>query len=1156
MKFLRLDLEAYGLFTGRTLQLDGEGGGLHLVTGLNEAGKSTVLQAISDLLFGFGRSSSYAFLHDLPALTLSGLLVNRAGARLAIRRHKRNKHPLVDPEGRPLEEGVLLPFLGGVGPEIFAGLYGLSHERLRAGGAAILAGRGEVGSALFEAGSGVQDALRVLEDLESESNRRFVPRGRQRLLNTIRNEWQEARNRAQQAALSAEDWRERDERRRDSLARLTELRRELEARQVELSRLERLQLQKPLLARYRGTLRELEALRDLPEIGAGMPASRRKLHEELKRAKWEEGALLTDLAAVEAGLAGLPEEAGLLERGGVIEELQGLVGQFHKSRFDIPRRAVELKEVESGLARLLKEAGLAVDAPLPAAPVLARMGDLTRRHGELEIRRRQAGELLDEARGELERVQAELPGIPEVEDRGALAALLEEARLAGIGEARVNEAWADAARLEAEAGRALRELPLWSGDWEALQGARVPSPEQVAAQARTLLDGSRELEGAREHLEREMRRMAEEETRLSELRAEGAIPTPEAVSAARERRDLGWSLVRRIHVEGRGDLAEDVARFAGGMALTDAFARSMLEADAAADRLLAQAERTARYRGLLANLEGARARVVEAGAREREVVERLAGVREAWLRLWSGSGVTPTDPMGMRGWPESRRDALEKHAAWDAARRKAEGLTRELEAWRDRLQAALGDEAGEMGFSGWLRRAGEVVEGRREQTRRRAALLERLGEVRRKHDEAARRMERVEADVSAWRARWEGDVTALGWPPEVAPAEVDAAVRLLEEARRLMDRREELRRRIREMEADFAGYRARVAEVADGLGEVPGEDPIAWIGICHRRWLAAAETSRQRQRLAGEAAALRERIQAARGVLAVSGARLEELGAVYGVTEELAMEELEGRVARREEVRRELVRLERELRAVGGERELAELEREADGCDGDALPGLLAGAREEIRRLGGALAEDAARLGGAEADLARMAGGDDAAQALQEEESALVRLHREAECYVVTRLAGRLIGLAVARFRERNRDPVLARAGELFRRLTLESFAGLETDFTEQGGHLLLAVRPDGRRLAVEAMSDGTRDQLYLALHLAMLERRLETAEPLPLVLDDLLIHFDDRRAGEALRVLAEVGRKTQILFFTHHLHLVEVAQAVLGAGEFRLASL
>ena len=79
-------------------------------------------------------------------------------------------------------------------------------------------------------------------------------------------------------------------------------------------------------------------------------------------------------------------------------------------------------------------------------------------------------------------------------------------------------------------------------------------------------------------------------------------------------------------------------------------------------------------------------------------------------------------------------------------------------------------------------------------------------------------------------------------------------------------------------------------------------------------------------------------------------------------------------------------------------------------------------------------------------------------------------------------------------------------------------------------------------------MSDGTRDQLYLALRLASVEEYLGSAQPLPLVADDLLVNFDDARATAALRVLAELGKKTQVLFFTHHQHLVEIAKRAIGA--------
>ena len=63
-----------------------------------------------------------------------------------------------------------------------------------------------------------------------------------------------------------------------------------------------------------------------------------------------------------------------------------------------------------------------------------------------------------------------------------------------------------------------------------------------------------------------------------------------------------------------------------------------------------------------------------------------------------------------------------------------------------------------------------------------------------------------------------------------------------------------------------------------------------------------------------------------------------------------------------------------------------------------------------------------------------------------------------------------------------------------------------------------------------------------LALRLASLEQYLEKNEPLPFIVDDILLRFDDDRALATLKVLADLSRKTQVLFFTHHRHLVELA--------------
>lgn len=81
------------------------------------------------------------------------------------------------------------------------------------------------------------------------------------------------------------------------------------------------------------------------------------------------------------------------------------------------------------------------------------------------------------------------------------------------------------------------------------------------------------------------------------------------------------------------------------------------------------------------------------------------------------------------------------------------------------------------------------------------------------------------------------------------------------------------------------------------------------------------------------------------------------------------------------------------------------------------------------------------------------------------------------------------------------------------------------------------------------AQGDGTRDQLYLALRIASLEQHVKAGTILPFIIDDILIEFDDDRARAALEVLSETSDLTQILYFTHHNHIVEMARHSLDAS-------
>ena len=104
---------------------------------------------------------------------------------------------------------------------------------------------------------------------------------------------------------------------------------------------------------------------------------------------------------------------------------------------------------------------------------------------------------------------------------------------------------------------------------------------------------------------------------------------------------------------------------------------------------------------------------------------------------------------------------------------------------------------------------------------------------------------------------------------------------------------------------------------------------------------------------------------------------------------------------------------------------------------------------------------------------------------------------------------------------------ITRRAGELLTALTGGRYEKLSwgEDFSLTAG----ALGEDTQR-SVLWRSDGTADQLYLALRLAVAE---ELTKDAPLILDDALARFDDTRLEAALRLLREEAEHRQVILFT-----------------------
>ena len=99
-----------------------------------------------------------------------------------------------------------------------------------------------------------------------------------------------------------------------------------------------------------------------------------------------------------------------------------------------------------------------------------------------------------------------------------------------------------------------------------------------------------------------------------------------------------------------------------------------------------------------------------------------------------------------------------------------------------------------------------------------------------------------------------------------------------------------------------------------------------------------------------------------------------------------------------------------------------------------------------------------------------------------------------------------------------------------------------------------IAVEECGRfgSREIDYLSSGTADQAYLSLRLAISGLLAGDGEALPILMDDALAQYDDKRTKTALKFLNEYSQNCQIILFTCHKNISDTAQSQ-GAKTFTL---
>ena len=1148
MRIDSVDLVRFGHFTNRLIDLPLQTPDYCVIYGDNEAGKSTLLRGISALFFGVPARTVDAHSCKTSELRI-GATISDGGKVFSFRRRKGTTGTVLTPNEGQLSEANLAGFLRELDRDRFEQFFGLTHQRLREGGEELLRGKGDVGSALFQA-AGLLDLRNLLEKLDAEAKELFSPKSRSKFINCAIDGFRQAKSETRRLAISAPAVKQKQAELDSASERHDARKAESESLLAELVRLRRIANNKPDVARLRELRESLRAFESVPLLPVGVRKERDESVAALADATDQIRVLTNHIRDRTERIGALHVESALQAYANEIGELNSETNDYHRSVNDRPKRVNErgqaMERAEAEWRRIWTRHPIA-DAERLRAPYSKKreIFTLIKDHARLCAESEQAQEQARTVDEDQDRLREELKRHTDPGDPVRLIATIAQARSLGDVDQAIARLKSEIERLDASANRDLKKLRGWSGSVHDLETGTVPSPATIDRYA---VDWAR-ITDARKGLKS---RLLEESERIRANQMErdrlgeniGGVGESD-LAEVRGERDRLWQLIYSSMFE-RTVSPEEAQRQSGESSpLAENFAVRVRVSDEIADARFANAKDVAVHDRLAKEIEIARTD----RQRVSEELERLeiedGDLRREWADEWQALTGGPRLPAEMREWMQLRQTIL---GQLEQRREKEE----ELSLLVERATLASGQVSANLApFEPGLGQGNDsltillkIAEGIASsiQERRRANEGIRLQLQLLSPEKLRAKLDDYRSRLADWAVKWSVVVNELQLPERHTPEQVEDAIAVLEKVFGHLKDAETLQDRINKITANVVLFEDRVSRlVASTDPSLSSRAPDAAVTELHQRLVRTGNAETEKNALEEQNARDDSAIANYRNKVQRAETSLKKLMELANCSSVSQLDTTIAASEQKADKREEYERIAQGLIERNADPDLGQIEAEASEHQLDSLrTAILSGDNRQKE-----LQDEVFNAGVQYATLLReyeaLQSSDESTRQAQKAEDALARIRPAVAQYLRLQLASEVLQRAIESYREKHQGPVLNRASEIFCNLTLNEYRGLTTGFGENDKSVLVAVRKSKENVEVDGLSDGTRDQLYFALRLAAIEHHVETVSPCPVILDDILINSDDRRASATLKILSDLAKRTQVLFFTHHRHLAEL---------------
>jgi uncharacterized protein YhaN len=1145
MRFNRLDLIKYGKFSDRSIEFPKTKQDFHIIVGPNEAGKSTMRSAILDLLFGIPRNSPLDFLHPLSELRLGASISNKSEV-LEFHRTKAQKQTLRSPLSVVLPDTALTPFLGTSDRNFFDQMFGLDHTRLVKGGNSILSAENDVGQVLFQSAAGVASLGKIRDELITEAEKLWGPRkSADRAYYIAADQLEKATATLKDVTVRTKVWAEANTKVETLQESLTSERDHHQQLQSKRSRLERVRRLAPYLLALKENeiqLAELGDVVDLPIDAASILATAERGLATARQ--------LLDLRNIEVEKA--TDDLGTVHVDEAVIAIAADISNANEIRLQYSAYDRDIENREKEVATLWREicdACVQLDwksesedsltRRLPTLLVRRELGQLAREHSGLKQALRATNQAEITKLSDIKSLSKLLAELESGEVKHSLRAALASAKSLGDPDSAIQKQQGVLAKAQNALEGSLHALGKWSNksipDLKAMQHPSQQTITRLVQDRQSLIADQKTTLKLLDTQKAEVASIELEITQFNELHHP---MTHETVVHVRGERDALWVSIKN----GVASLKEAAPKFED----------AMCQADIVSDTRLDNVGEVTELQSKLHQLEKKKQSLLVIQGQCTKLNDELQQFDARWIEQTTSLGLADMKLEDIGDWLVNRGKVLAAVDGRQDAQDCFDLVTRTVSEFKCSLAGALremGEDVAESeSLSALCIQAESIIHAIDEAKVRHETLSDQLSAAQILFTTLKQTSKEAEDELNRWTAAWKNSLTKAGLPIDSDIGTVEGALELIGLMEEKLEKMRQIRvERIDAMNADLKKFAAETGRLAQMIAPELQGQPSDQIAQKLANRLAQAHTADvEAGRLKEVLRKASEQVVVAKESIQSAEASIKPLMERAGVTSNALLAEAITRSDEHRHLKAELTKAKVTLLGGGDGLTREQIEGEVDTAD-------LAQVAAELTQIDNDLSIAVQRQTALSADhanalraLNEIGGSDAAAKAEGRRQEAISQMSDVAERYVKVFTAGRMLRWSIDRYREEKQGPLLTRASAIFSKLTLGSFQRLVVDFDKEP-MVLEGQRWDTKLVGISGMSDGARDQLYLALRLAALELHLEQAMPLPFIADDLFINYDDSRAKAGLEAFATLSERTQVIFLSHHDHLVPMIQEIFG---------